>query len=142
MFSKEQSKHIRQQFWIRFGKEYPRKWLLYNTKIKDVSLKFTFTTKLAHVSLDIEPADDLMRAFYFEKLVSLQSILKEACGKDFIFDENYTLENGKTISRIYVTKENVSIHNPATWQETMQFLNNRMVQLEDFFITYQDMIDS
>ena len=59
MFSKEESKKIRQEFWTSFGKEYPRKWLLYNTKIKGVTLKFTFTTKIAQVSIDIEPIEDI-----------------------------------------------------------------------------------
>ncbi|TYP69923.1 DUF4268 domain-containing protein [Aquimarina intermedia] len=142
MFSKEQSKHIRQQFWIRFGKAYPRKWLLYNTKIKDVSLKFYFSTKQAQVSIDIEQTDELLQAYYFDKLVSLQSILKENYGAEYIFDDNYTLENGKVISRVYITKGQVSIHNPNTWEDTMLFLNHHMEQLEDFFVTYQDFIES
>ncbi|WP_378188399.1 DUF4268 domain-containing protein [Aquimarina sp. W85] len=142
MFSKEQSKHMRQQFWIGFGKKYPRKWLLYNTKIKDLSLKFSFSTKQAQVSIDIEHTDELLRAYYFDKLVSLQSLLIESCGEDFTFEENYSLENGKVISRIYATKEKVSIHNPNTWEDTMAFFNQYMAQLEDFFITYKDYIDS
>ena len=34
MFNREESAKIRQEFWTSFGKSFPRKWLLYNTKIK------------------------------------------------------------------------------------------------------------
>lgn len=142
MFSKEDSKKIRQEFWTSFGKKYPRKWLLYNTKIKDVTLKFTFTTKKAQVSIDVEPQDEVIKANYFEKFISLKSILTSEYISDIIFNEYYELENGKTISRLYVEIQNVSIHNRKTWEETMHFLQEKMSQLEAFFIEYKEFIDT
>ncbi|MGY3793408.1 DUF4268 domain-containing protein [uncultured Aquimarina sp.] len=140
MFSKEESKKIRQEFWTNFGIEYPRKWLLYNTKIKDVTLKFTFTTKIAQVSIDIEPHDNLIRAYYYDKFLSLKNILKEEYISDIIFDEQYILENGKVISKIYIELPDVSIHNKKTWETTMKFLNTYMDKLENFFLEYKDII--
>ena len=77
MFSKEESKQIREQFWIFFGKRHPRKWLLYDTKVKEINLKFSFDTSKAQVSFDIETNDDLFRTYYFEKFESLKKLLKE-----------------------------------------------------------------
>ncbi|WP_299181715.1 DUF4268 domain-containing protein [uncultured Aquimarina sp.] len=142
MFSKEESKKIRQEFWTTFGTKYPRKWLLYNTKIKDVTLKFTFTTKFAQVSIDIEPHDEIIKAYYFDKLLSLKNIIREEYINDIIFDELYELENGKIISRVYIELANVSIHNKKKWEETMVFLNNQMDKLEAFFLEYKDFIES
>lgn len=142
MFSKEESKKIRQEFWTNFGKKYPRKWLLYNTKIKDLSLKFTFDTKIAQVSIDIESPDDFMRSYYFDKLISLKNIIKTDYLPNIVFDENYSLDNGKIVSRIYVElDDNVSIHNKNTWERTMDFLNKKMNLLESFFIEYKDFIE-
>ncbi|MGB5417276.1 MAG: DUF4268 domain-containing protein, partial [Algibacter sp.] len=42
MFSKEESKRIKQEFWTSFGKSFPRKWVLYDTKLKGLSFKFHF----------------------------------------------------------------------------------------------------
>ncbi|MEW7292762.1 DUF4268 domain-containing protein [Aquimarina sp. 2304DJ70-9] len=140
MFSKEESKKIREEFWTSFGKQYPKKWLLYNTKIKDVTLKFTFTTKKAQVSVDIEPYDDIIKAYYYDKFVSLKNIIISEYVKDIIFDEHYELDNGKIISRVYVELQNVSIHNKNTWDSTMTFLNDNMLTLEAFFIEYKDFI--
>ncbi|HQC07300.1 MAG TPA: DUF4268 domain-containing protein, partial [Kaistella chaponensis] len=30
MFSKEEAQKYRQEFWIAFGKSFPRKWILYH----------------------------------------------------------------------------------------------------------------
>ncbi|MFD2561156.1 DUF4268 domain-containing protein [Aquimarina rubra] len=142
MFSKGESKKIRQEFWTTFGITYPKKWLLYNTKIKDVTLKFTFTTKLAQVSIDVEPQDEVIRAYYYDKLLSLKNIIISEYLDDIIFDEFYELENGKVISRIYVELPNVSVHNRKTWDDTMKFLHDKMLKLEIFFLEYKDFIES
>ncbi|WP_025667430.1 DUF4268 domain-containing protein [Aquimarina megaterium] len=140
MFSKSESKQIRQEFWTSFGKEYPRKWVLYNTKIKDVTLKFTFTTKKAQVSIDIEPYDKIIKAYYYDKFISLKKILTSEFIEDIIYNEFYELDSGKVISRIYVEIDNVSIHNRNTWSETMAFLSKNMDKLEEFFLEYKEYI--
>ncbi|WP_345742800.1 DUF4268 domain-containing protein [Aquimarina aggregata] len=133
---------MRQEFWTSFGKEYPKKWVLYNTKIKDLSLKFTFTTKKALVSIDVEPYDEIIKEYYYDKLVSLKNILISEYISDIIYDQNYQLDNEKVISRVYVVLDNVSIHNRNTWEKTMQFLSQNMTKLEEFFIEYSDYIKS
>lgn len=142
MFSKEDSKKIREEFWINFGKQYPRKWLLYNTKIKFVQLKFTFTNNVAQVSLDLTSNDEIMRAYYYEKLESLKNILLKEYLPDIIFEENYHLPEGKIVSRIYVELPLVNIHNKKDWQPVQEFFNDRMNLLEFFFLEYKDFIDS
>ena len=142
MFSKEESRQIRQEFWTSFGKSFPRKWILYNTKIKGLSFKFHFDTKKALIALDLE--DDLEnRINYWEKLVALKSILQEEYINEAIYDEEYYLENGKEISRVYVLlNEKVSIHNKNTWRVTMDFFNTIMSQFEAFFEEYKEIIKS
>ena len=126
MFSKEESRKLREDFWISFGKSFPRKWILYDTKIKGFSFKFHFDTNVALVTLDLE--DDLEnRINYWEKLQSLKTILKEDYLPNAIFEEDYILENGKDISRIYVSlDQNVSIHNKNTWRDVMEFFNEHI----------------
>lgn len=142
MFSKEESKKLRQDFWISFGKSYPKKWILYDTKIKDFSLKFHFDTSKAMVSIDIESKDLENRIELWEKLISLKSVLQENYIPNITFEEYTYLQNQTEISRIYIEKENVSIHNKNTWQETMIFLNKNMIQFEAFFRDFEDMLNS
>ncbi|MCX7548655.1 DUF4268 domain-containing protein [Xanthomarina sp. F1114] len=140
MFSKEESRLLKQDFWTSFGKSFPRKWILYNTKIKGLSLKFHFDTKTALVALDIE--DDLEdRINHWGKILALKSILKDDFLPEAIFEEEYFLENGKEISRVYVLLDApVSIHNKKSWRITMEFFNETMSKLEAFFVEYQDII--
>ncbi|WP_223033501.1 DUF4268 domain-containing protein [Hanstruepera marina] len=142
MFSKEESRILRETFWTSFGKSFPRKWILYNTKIKGFSFKFDFDTKQALVSLDVE-SDLENRINYWEKLVALKSILQDDYLPDAIYEETFYLDNGKEISRIYVPLEGkVSIHNKNSWQEVMVFFNDTMSRFEAFFEEYKDVIKS
>jgi|SRR5690606_18794957 len=140
MFSKEESKQLRHKFWTSFGKSFPRKWTLYNTKIKDFSFKFYFDEKKAMVSLDIEDQELENRIKYYEKLESLQAILKDEYLPDVVYMNTYNLDNGKEISRIYVELKNVSIHNKKTWRQAMEFLNEKMGKFENFWSEYEDFI--
>lgn len=141
MFSKEESRLLRQEFWTSFGKSFPRKWILYDTKLKGLSFKFHFDNKKALVALDLE--DDLEnRINYWEKLSALKSILLDEYLPEAIFDEEYILENYKEISRIYVPLERkVSIHNKNSWREVMEFFNEKMTLFEAFFEEYKDIIE-
>lgn len=141
MFSKEESRKLREDFWISFGKSFPRKWVLYDTKIKGFSFKFHFDTNSAFVTLDLE--DDLEnRINYWEKLQSLKSILKDEYLQEVIFEEEFILENGKDISRIYVElHQKVSIHNKNTWRDVMEFFNEKMGLFEAFFEEYRDILE-
>lgn len=139
MFSKDESRKLREEFWISFGKSYPRKWILYKTKIKGLSLKFSFDVKKAMVSIDAE-GDLEKRIDLWEKLISLKSILLEDYWPKAIFDEYHILDNKKEISRVYVVLENVSIHNKNTWLETMQFLSENMVKIEAFYNDYREIL--
>lgn len=139
MFSREESRKLREEFWIAFGKSYPRKWLLYKTDVKGINLKFHFDLKNATVSLDVD-GDLEQRIENWEKVTSLKSILLDEYLPEAIFEDEYFLENQKEISRVYVKKQGVSIHNKNTWQETMVFFYENMSRLEDFFIEYEDIL--
>jgi hypothetical protein len=110
MYSKADAQLIKKEFWSTFGNEYPRKWLLYNTKIKDVTFKFNVDNKKAYVMLDIEPKDENKRKIYFEKVESLKEILIEEFLSDVIFDREHYLESGKIISRVWVELSDVSLN--------------------------------
>lgn len=138
MFSKRESKQLREQFWISFGKSFPRKWIFYNTRIKGVSLKFHFDLQRAMVSMDIEDISEEKRMEFWDKLYSLKAIILGEYLSDVLFDSSYILDNNKVIARMYVQKADVSIHNKNTWGETMIFLKEKMLLLEDFFNEYRD----
>ena len=142
MFSKEESTSLRKEFWTCFGKSFPRKWILYNTKIKGLSFKFVANRKNAMICLDIENPDKMANKILFEKILSLQTILKEEYLSEVIFDESYRLENEKIIHRIYINhKDKFSIYNKNTWNSCYNFYVEVMPKFELFFLEYKDIIN-
>lgn len=141
MFSKQEALQIKKDFWTGFAEAYPRKWLLHNTKIKDVTFKFFVDNKTAQVALEIEPKEEEKRTIYFEKVESLKTILLEEFLPDAVFERNYYLPNGKLISRIWVDiDKSVSVNNKNTWQEIYDFFAEKMTNFELFFYEYEDYI--
>jgi hypothetical protein len=140
MFSKEENQRLKREFWIAFAEKYPRKWMLYDTKIKDFSFKFYVDNKKAQVLIDIEPRNDDKRIAYFEKLESLKNILEEEFIKDLVFEKDFILENGKTVSRIWIEKLGVSVSNRNYWDEIFDFYNYKMSAIELFYSEYDEFI--
>jgi len=140
MYSREESQRIKREFWVAFAEKYPRKWVLYDTKIKDFSFKFYVDNKRAQVLIDIEHRSDEKRTAYFEKIEALKNILEEEFIKDLVFEKNYTLESGKTISRIWVEKTGVGFSNRNNWDTIFDFFNENMHALEMFYLEYDEFI--
>lgn len=140
MFSKEESAKLRKEFWISFGKSFPRKWLLYNTKIKGFSFKFLADRKKALVCVDFEHPEDIANELLFDQFISLKALLEEEV-PNVIFDETYVLDSGKIIRRIYVPFDGkFSIYNKNTWRNCYEFFVETMPKFELFFYEYEDFI--
>lgn len=140
MYSKEETKKLKKEFWTSFSEEYPRKWILYNTKVKDLSFKFSLNNKSIEVAFEIECNDLEKRTIYFEKVESLKLILTEEYLPDVIFEKNYTLDTQKEISRIWVEKKGLTFKNKNNWQEIFDFFYEKMDAFERFYFEYEDYI--
>ena len=141
MFSKEEATQLRKEFWISFGKSFPRKWLLYNTKIKGFAFKFVADRKKALVCLDIEHPEEIANELLFDQITSLKTLL-EAEIPEVIFSDEYELEKNKIIKRIYVPLEKkFSIYNKNTWRDCYEFYFETMPKFELFFYEYEDFIN-
>ncbi len=140
MYSKQENQQLKQEFWITFAEKFPRKWVLYDTKIKDFSFKFYVDNKKAQVMIDIEHRNDEKRFAYFEKLEALKNIIEEEFLQNLVFEKNFALENGKIISRIWVEKLNISVSNRMYWDEIFTFFFEKMNALELFYLEYDEFV--
>jgi len=134
MYSKQETQQLKKEFWINFSEKYPRKWVLYDTKIKDFSFKFYVDNKKAQVSIDIEHRNEEKRVAYFEKIEALKNI------PDLVYQKNFTLDNGKTISRIWVEKTGIAVSNRNDWDDVFYFFNEKMNAFELFYFEYDEFI--
>jgi hypothetical protein len=140
MYSREETQKLKREFWVAFADKYPRKWLLYDTKIKDFSFKFFVDNTKAQVLIDIEHRNVDKRNAYFDKLYSLRNILQDEFVADLVFEREYFLDNGKTISRIWTQKDGVSVSKRSDWNAIFDFFDEKMSALEQFYAEYDDYI--
>ena len=114
--------------------------MLYNTKIKGVAFKFLADRKKAAVCLDIENPDEVVNLLYYDQMLSLKTLLENEL-PDVIFDDEFVLDNGKKIHRIYVPfDKKFSIHNKNTWRDCYEFFVETMAKFELFFYEYEAII--
>ncbi|MEA3463180.1 MAG: DUF4268 domain-containing protein, partial [Bacteroidota bacterium] len=76
----------------------------------------------------------------YEKLESLKKLLEEAMETPMNWELEYIRENGKSVSRIYLQKEDVDIYNKDSWSRAHQFMYENMMKLELFYQEYSDYI--
>jgi hypothetical protein len=151
MYSKEESKKIRLQFWNRFkawsGRKRNKlgmkgKWLLNDTGIKQLKLKLHFDENKAQAGIEIDTRNLDKRIEIWEKMESLKVLLMRKVSFPLTWEFDYPLENGKTVSRVYDQLNEVNIYDPACWKKVNEFLFSRMIIFEAFFLEYKDFLKS
>jgi hypothetical protein len=147
MYNKEESKAIREEFWDRFKslsgkkrlrKKLPGNWMLTQTGVKALNLRFHVDRQVAQVGIDLETKNMDKRLELYEKLESVKKVLEEAMEEPMIWELEYIRENGKSVSRIYQQIEGVDIYNRDTWEKAQRFMYERMTRLEAFYMEYKD----
>jgi deoxyribodipyrimidine photolyase len=147
MYSKEEAKAIRTDFWEGFRRyTLPRKqkqklapgWIMENTGINALALRFSLEDSSAMVGIDLETNSMEKKIELYDKLETLKKILHDAMGKELIWDLDYTRENGKSVSRIYTRLDNVTIYDRNCWDDVYKFFYKNMRALETFYEEYRD----
>ena len=149
MFSKEEAKKLREEFWDQFKhmssgrrarKKLPGNWMLDQTGIKALNLRFHVDREVAQVGIDLETRNMDKRIELFEKLESLKKLIEKAMESPLLWELEYIRENGKSVSRIYLQMEGVDIYKRDTWNEAHKFMFTNMMKLEAFFQEYRDFL--
>ena len=150
MYTKEEIKELKKEFWEGFGtycsqipalKKRKSKFMLYNTKIKGVELKFDATRDGAYVILEINHPDDTKRFELFEKFELYKSIMEKQFPAGLIWDFAYVRECGTEVCRIYSAKQGIDIHRRIQWMEFYQFMASEMNKLEKAFRTVKEALE-
>jgi hypothetical protein len=147
MLTKEEVKQIRLEFWAEFEafsvrkkkkSRKPLKWIMNNTGIKQLKLKFDFDEKRAIVGMDVETRNLDKRIDVYGKLERLKSVFETALGQPLKWELEFTLPTGKSISRAYLEMPGVSIYKKENWPAVMDFFYKNMLILEKVFEKKKD----
>ncbi|MCE5332791.1 MAG: DUF4268 domain-containing protein [Bacteroidales bacterium] len=142
MYTKDEIKQLKKEFWEGFGvycsqvpalKRRKSKFLLYNTKMKGVELKFEATRDGAFVILEINHPNTEKRFELYEKFEQYKLIMEKQFPDGLIWDFAYVRECGTEVCRIYTKKTGIDIHRRIQWMEFYQFMSTEMMKLEKAF---------
>ena len=149
MYTQEEAKQLRKQFWILFGKRCEivpqlqgrnKKWVLYDTKITGLDLKFEVDRQSANVMIEVNHRSENKRLDIFEKLQKYKPILEEDFDDGLEWDFLYVRESGEEVCRVYIEQTGFDIHRQNQWPDIYNFLIENMLKLENNFMDIRDVL--
>ena len=150
MYSREELKQLKKEFWEGFGtycslipalKRRKSKFMLYNTKMKGVELKFDATRTGASVILEINLSDAKQRLEKFGQFLDYKTTMEKQFPTGLIWKSSYIRECGTEVSRIYTEKNTIDLHRRIQWIEFYQFMSAEMLKLEKAFKVVKEALE-
>jgi hypothetical protein len=148
MYSKEEAKQLRMEFWKKLEtrsrrlpgqKGRARKWILDRTDIKGLDLRFDVSREQATVALEINHRNENRRLALYEKLESCKSIFEESFGQALVWDFLYEKQPGKLVCRVYVSMQ-ADMYQEEEWPDIFKFLLYNMISMEKAFLEVKDFL--
>ncbi len=148
MYSKDDSKATRLEFWKKLesrtrrlpsqkGRE--KKWILDNTGIKGLDLRFDVNREYAMVALEINHSSEDRRLKLFWKLEACKSLFETAFGMPLKWNLTFMKDDKNHACRVY-TSMPADIYNQECWPDVMYFLIDRMIRMETAFLEVKDFL--
>lgn len=151
MYSKDEAKLLRKEFWIVFARRCEivpelrhkkKKWVLYDTGLSGIDLKFDVTRNEAIVMIEINSRLENRRLEIFETMQKYRILLEEGFQESLIWDFCYTRESGQEVCRIYKSLPNVDFHRQTQWPDIFNFLIDNMLILENNLMEIKDGLEA
>ena len=151
MFSKEERKAIRAEYWGRFKNHVAStrnsegrriNWLNYPTRLKELYIRLDVNQERARFSIDIQSKDEGIRSIIWEQFEELKKVLETEMETQGNWTETAYNSAGQEISSIYWELDGVSIHNSKDEKEVFQFFKEHLVRFDRFYNVYQDILIS
>jgi hypothetical protein len=147
MLSKEERKVLNQRFWTQFdefcetipdlaGRK--KKWILHDTKISHIDLKFDLSGKSAIVTLEINHKSENRRFQVYELVERYRTLLNQDFEEELTWDLCYRNSNNQEVCRIYSEKQEINIYLIEDWPLIFQFLAEQMLILQHNFLEIQE----
>ena len=144
MYSKDELKNLKLEFWESFAafcevqpylRGRKKTWVLYDTKVKGVELKFDATREGAFVILEVNHRSEEARLEMFERLTWYKDTLETDFPEGLTWDICFVHDTGKQVARIYTAKSGIDFHRRQDWGEFFSFMASQMYLLERNFMS-------
>lgn len=151
MYSQDQSKLLRKEFWIVFARRCEivpelrhkkKKWVLYDTGLSGIDLKFDVNRHEALVMIEINSREEARRLEIFETMQKYRLLIEAGFTEPLTWDFCYERESGQQVCRIYTSISNVDFHRHNQWPEIFNFMIDNMLILENNFMEIKDGLEA
>lgn len=148
MYSKDETKELKLEFWRKLGNRTRRLpgqrgkvkiWIGDKTNIKGIDLRFEVDRKKISVALEINIKYEERRLMIFEKLEATKRIFETEFGEPLIWDFAYEKELGEEVCRVYQEIKGDYLISEQ-WPTIFTFMINKMVRMEKAFLVVQDFL--
>ncbi len=148
MFSKEEEKQIKLEFWKKLGnrtRKIPgqrgriKVWIGENTGIKGVDLRFDVGRQKIIVALEINVKNENRRLTLYEKLEATKKIFETEFGEPLLWDFAYEKKFGEQVCRVYKEMDGDYLVSEQ-WPEIFTFMIDKMLRMEKAFNEVNDFL--
>ena len=147
MLKEDDKKELRVEFWKRFKhfsnikklkEKKPGKWIMNDTGIKQIQLKFDIDEQHAQAGIYIRTNNLDKRVELWDKIENLKNILEERIPHTLNWEVEYFITDKRSISRVFAQLDNVNIYNKTCWKQVWNFFYEVMNPIEDILLEYKD----
>lgn len=146
MYSKEEAKNLKLEFWNSFHK-YCRQhkqlkhkrtpFILHKTGINHIELKFDVDRSHVRVVLEINHKNQDRRLDVYEYVEAFKIMLTEGL-QNVIWNFAFIRENGQEVGRAYVETTEYDFYNKEHWNCIYDYMCINMILLESNFLEIRD----
>jgi len=142
---------LRKEFWIVFARRCEivqelrhkkKKWVLYDTGLSGIDLKFEVSRTEAMVMIEINSRLESRRLEIFETLQKYRKFLEEGFAQPLEWDICFVRESGQEVCRIFTSLPNVDFHRQNQWPDIFNFMIDNMLLLENNLMEIKDVLDA
>ena len=143
MYSKDEVRQLKKRFWdglSDYAEQYAElrnrrhKFMLHNTRLKGVTMKFDATRDGAYVILEIDHRSEEQQEKLYNHFLENKELLEAAFDTPLVWDTHYITESGKPVIRIYCMQSGLDIHRQGEWGDFYAFMVDNMIRLEKGFV--------
>jgi len=151
MYSKDEAKLLSKEFWIVFARrceivpelQYKKKkWVLYDTGLSGIDLKFEVARSEAVVMIEINSRLENRRLEIFEAMQKYRKFIEEGFAEPLVWDICFVRESGQEVCRIYTSLANVDFHRQNQWPDIFNFMIDNMLLLENNLMEIKDVLEA
>lgn len=140
MFSKEEARLMKVEFWEGFGRYAsfyskkvgePIKWRMYKTGIKGLELKFLVEKKVLQVILEVNHKNENQRFNIYVELNKYKSIIDSGLEHKIAWHDEVEIDSKNVVVRILIETKDYNFNKRDHWADMYRFMAENMYALQN-----------